>query len=161
MNDETRFLVDENLLGLVKWLRMMGVDAAVVMGASDDDLLAKAQAENRVLLTKDRRFYERIPGHLRYFVSKEIPKEQLLEVLERFGTPSEDEELTRCFNCNTPIEEVDKESIRDLVDAKTFHLYDKFYQCPTCKKIYWEGSHYHKMQKEIAQLKADLNRHRS
>jgi Mut7-C RNAse domain len=51
-----RLLCDEMLKGVGRWLRAAGYDVATVDdGAHDDDLLARAAAENRLLLTCDRR----------------------------------------------------------------------------------------------------------
>jgi uncharacterized protein len=50
-----RLLCDEMLTGIGRWLRAAGYDTAIAAsGASDDDLLAQARAEGRVLLTCDR-----------------------------------------------------------------------------------------------------------
>lgn len=147
----TNFLVDENLLGLLRRLRMMGYDSTSMLQASDQDIQNTAEIENRIILTRDRRFFEKLPHGHAYFVESEIPKEQLREVLQKF--PLHDEEpLSRCFECNAPIQKIDKESVRNKVDAKTFNIYADFYECPSCNKIYWEGSHFKKMQKEIQTL---------
>ncbi|WP_413944155.1 Mut7-C RNAse domain-containing protein [Bdellovibrio sp. HCB-162] len=153
MNDEIQFLVDENLLGLVRQLRMMGVDAASYKSLSDDELLTISEKENRILLTKDRRLFHRIPEGRGYLVQSEPPEEQLLEVLKHFSIGESDEALARCFECNTLIEEVPKESVRDRVDAKTFAIYDVFYECPTCHRIYWEGSHFEKLLKKVERIR--------
>ena len=51
-----RPLCDEMLKGIGRWLRAAGYDVAIVDdGVHDDDLLARACAENRLLLTCDRR----------------------------------------------------------------------------------------------------------
>lgn len=156
MNEQKPFIVDENLLGLVKRLRMMGVDTIDLPGATDDELLAKANEQNRLILTKDRRFFQRIPQGRAYFVTSATPDEQLFEVLRQYPLLEADDPLSRCFRCNSLIEEIPKESVVGRVDAKTFGLYDKFYECPTCRQIYWEGSHFKKMQDKIQKIKKSL-----
>ncbi|MFS4461064.1 DUF5615 family PIN-like protein [Bdellovibrio sp. HCB2-146] len=147
----TKFLVDENLLGLLRRLRMMGYDSTSMQGASDRDIQTSAEQERRIILTRDRKFFEKLPAEDVYYVKSELPKEQLREVLKQF--PLQDEvPLSRCFECNAPIRSVEKETVRDKVDAKTFNLYVDFYECPSCQKIYWEGSHFQKMQREIESL---------
>jgi uncharacterized protein len=57
---ELRLLCDEMLKGIGRWLRAAGYDAAIAdESARDDELLARAGAENRVLLTCDRRLAAR------------------------------------------------------------------------------------------------------
>lgn len=148
-----KFLVDENLLGLLRRLRIMGEDSISLMGASDDDVYFAALEQDRHILTKDRRFFSKLSSENEYFVKSETPKEQLAEVLMHFSEWREDEPLSRCLSCNTLIEKVDKESVRTRVDEKTFRLYDAFYECPTCHRIYWEGSHFEKLQKEVEDIK--------
>lgn len=156
MNRKIKFIVDENLLGLLKKLRMMGIDSVALMGVPDSEIHVKALSQDRIILTKDRRFFSRLSPETAYFVNGELPKEQLLEVLEHFPECQKVEPLSRCFICNTAIENVDKESVKNRVDAKTFQIYDKFYECPECHKIYWEGSHFEKLQREVQDIKTQL-----
>src|SRR3954447_7389254 len=51
---EVRFLVDENAARIVRWLRLMGYDTSYLPGVADAVLVARARAEQRVLLTRDR-----------------------------------------------------------------------------------------------------------
>lgn len=62
MNRSIRYLVDEHVAKAVATgLRKRGIDAitiaeASLLGAEDEDLLAFAQEENRVMVTQDRDF---------------------------------------------------------------------------------------------------------
>jgi uncharacterized protein with PIN domain len=50
-----RLLCDEMLKGIGRWLRAAGYDTAIARdGTADDELLARARAEDRILLTCDR-----------------------------------------------------------------------------------------------------------
>lgn len=158
MSNPLRFFVDENLLGLVKRLRMMGVDAYTLPGASDDIILQIAQEQDRIILTKDRHFFHRIGKVRGFFVYAVEPREQLLEVLENFPLEGDDEALSRCFQCNTPIQEIPKQDVQGRVDEKTYGLYENFYECPSCRRIYWEGSHFEKMVKEVDKVRRALSK---
>ena len=48
-----RLLVDAMLGRLARWLRLMGYDAVYWRDGSDDALIAAAQAEGRLILTRD------------------------------------------------------------------------------------------------------------
>ena len=143
-----KFLVDENLLGLSRLLRMMGADAATMKGASDADLLSLAQREQRILLTQDRRFYNSAPSGRSHLVLAKSPRDQLIEVLTLFPLSNETS-LTRCLECNDFLQKTPKEILQGRIDENTYRIYDIFYECPSCHRIYWEGSHYHKLQKEV------------
>lgn len=153
MNEKHTFLVDENLLGLVRWLRMMGFDAASFKALSDDELLKIAYHQKRILLTKDRLFFARMPENLGYLVQSEEPEDQLVEVLKHYRIMPDENVLSRCFKCNTPIEEIDRDKVKDKVDAKTFSIYQSFFWCPHCQKVYWEGSHFSKMQNKVEEVR--------
>lgn len=57
--DERRFLCDEMPVGLGRWLRIAGHDAAIAeRGRNDRALVEQAHAEDRILLTRDRRLVE-------------------------------------------------------------------------------------------------------
>src|SRR5215471_432272 len=51
---DARFVLDVHLGTLARRLRLTGVDAAYANDRDDDDLIAQANAEERVLLTQDR-----------------------------------------------------------------------------------------------------------
>lgn len=156
MKEKIKFLVDENLLGLLKKLRMMGVDSLSLTGTSDIDIQLTALAQSRVILTKDRRFFNKLGDKGAYFVRGGLPKEQLLEVLGRFPECIDEEPLSRCLKCNTLIKEVEKDSVKFRVDEKTFGIYETFYECPKCHHIYWEGSHFVKLQNEVQDIRNQL-----
>jgi Mut7-C RNAse domain len=59
MTQDLRFLCDEMLAGLGRWLRIAGYDTAIAdCGRRDRDLVEQAHAEQRILLTRDRRLVE-------------------------------------------------------------------------------------------------------
>jgi len=60
-----KFLVDENLgFSITKWLCQNGFDATSIIvdspGISDDEVLNKAFSENRILITNDKDFGEKV-----------------------------------------------------------------------------------------------------
>ena len=54
-----KFLADAMLGKLTRWLRMLGQDVEYSTKLSDDELLASAKAEGRILLTRDFELYQR------------------------------------------------------------------------------------------------------
>ena len=49
--------------------------------------------------------------------------------------------MTRCIECNVCLVEAKKEDIEPLVPEYIYHHHDTFKTCPSCRKVYWEGSH--------------------
>jgi len=59
------------------------------------------------------------------------------------------------MHCNGELQPVEKKQIETQLPPKTGKYYNEFSQCPQCKKIYWKGSHYLKLQAMIDRIKKD------
>jgi uncharacterized protein with PIN domain len=47
------------------------------------------------------------------------------------------------------LEPVSKEAVLDRLEPLTRLYFDEFRMCPSCRQIYWKGSHYERMQRLI------------
>ena len=147
-----RFVLDVHLGRLAAYLRMVGFDS-LYRNDYDDPTLANISAdEQRILLTCDRLLLMRNQVTRGYFVRSRQPKQQLLEVITRFDLFDSQKPFTRCMHCNGITQPVDKQEIESHLLPETKKYYDEFFQCQSCNKIYWKGSHYLKMQKLINRL---------
>jgi uncharacterized protein with PIN domain len=137
-----RFLVDQMLGRLRMWLRICGLDAAGTHDQADSELVRRATAEQRVLLTRDRALAD-VPGVCVHYVKATRGLEQLQEVVAAFGLVLRRSQLTsRCTKCNVPVEKIDKMAFVDRVPASVLGRYDHFTVCRVCNRIYWPGEHY-------------------
>jgi uncharacterized protein with PIN domain len=80
------------------------------------------------------------------------PLEQLIEVLQRYDLAKRIKPFHRCLRCNHPLETVAKEAVFDRLEPLTKLYFDEFQICPSCKQIYWKGSHYEQMERLIERL---------
>jgi hypothetical protein len=133
------FLLDVGLGTLARRLRLLGVDAAWSADADDADLVTRATAEGRVLLTQDRGLLMRRALARGALVRGSGADEQLADVLDRFAP--EIEPLTRCTACGSRLETVAKEEIADRLPPGTRRTYDEFSRCTVCGRLYWAGAH--------------------
>lgn len=136
------FIVDENVGRLAMLLRLAGFDAAYDRAWGDSLIAETAQAQGRLVLTRDRALLKRsciVHGRL---VRSQEPREQLREVLGLFGLAPGPARFTRCLRCNMPLEPVDKDVILDRLEPKTRLYHHVFHRCPGCDRIYWPGSHH-------------------
>lgn len=150
----TRFVLDAHLGRLAAYLRMLGFDTLYRNDYDDPELAETSANEHRILLTCDRRLLMRKQITHGYFVRERQPKQQLLEILNRFDLYNNLQPFTRCMYCNGTTQPVNKQEIEAQLLPKTIKYYDEFYQCETCNKIYWKGSHYLKMKEMIKEIKA-------
>ena len=148
-----RFVLDVHLGRLAAYLRMLGFDTLYRNDYDDPTLANISTDEHRTLLTCDRQLLMRKQITHGYFVRARQPREQLLEILAHFDLYDEQKPFARCIHCNGKIKPVDKQEIEGQLLAKTKKYYNNFFQCKECKKIYWKGSHYLKMQAMINHIK--------
>jgi uncharacterized protein with PIN domain len=146
---EPRFLLDCHLGRLTAHLRMLGFDCLYQNDFDDSTMAETAAAQERILLTRDRRLLMRKIILHGYCLRSLDPLEQLTEVIERFGLGDKIKPFHRCLRCNHPLEPVEKEKILDRLEPLTRKYYYEFHLCPACGQIYWKGSHFERMQELI------------
>ena len=145
-----KLLLDGMLGRLAKWLRLLGYDTAYFPDLDDHELVRLARAEGRVLLTRDRELTRR-RGLSCLFVENDELEEQLLQVIFELHLETE-RPFSRCPVCNTPLQEVEKSSVKGRVPPYVFRTKEHFSLCPECDRIYWRGTHWARMREEIAQI---------
>ncbi len=145
-----RFLVDGTAGSLARWLRLLGFDAACSGTAADYRLVHRARAEGRVLVTR-RRAAAALPWAEAVLLQSDKLDEQLRQIAA--GFPPQDPPLTRCSTCNTPLEDVERESVRGHVPPYVFRTARSFSRCPRCLHIYWPGTHYREIKARWDELR--------
>ena len=143
------FVVDVNLGRLARLLRLLGFDALFSNAYADDEIVAIAEAQGRIVLTRDRRLLHAKAVTHGYWVRSVWPRRQVDEVVRRFDLAGQIRPFSRCADCNERIEPVAKEAIADRLEPKTKKYYETFYRCPSCGKVYWEGSHVGKLRERF------------
>lgn len=137
---DMRFLVDAPLGGLAKWLRFCGFDAALRPLAGRAAKLPPPQPDTFLLtlqksLTKLNR--EDILA-----LDAATPETQLQEVLRRLNLSRRQlNPMSRCVRCNEPLTQVAREAAAGRVPEHVWHTQSEFWECPSCRRLYWPGSH--------------------
>ncbi len=154
-----RFALDCHLGRLARYLRQFGFDT-FYENTIDDARLAEISAQQkRIVLTRDRALLKRKIIDHGYFVRATDPMVQFHEVMRRFDLYKLIEPFGRCTKCNGELVAVSKADIIDQLQPMTRRHYDRFWQCHNCGQIYWEGSHYHRMQQTTDQVIATASAH--
>ena len=105
-----------------------------------------------VLLPGLRKQQHRVIDH-GYFVREVRPRFQVKEVLARFDLYRLVKPFSRCTRCNGELRDVDKAEVIDRLEPKTKKYFDVFKLCAGCQQIYWQGSHYERSKKLIAEFR--------
>lgn len=135
---------------LAKWLRILGYDTLYDPALDDHQLVRLARAENRVLLTRDRQLARR-RGVRILLVAGEHLDDQIREVLVDLQL-APDRSFSRCPVCNELLEIMDHAAAQAKVPAYVAQTQESFKHCPSCRRIYWRGTHWQQMDKRLAQL---------
>jgi len=149
-----KFLCDQMLGTLAKWLRLMGFDTFYVNSEiTDDEILDIAKDKERIIISRDKELIIRgKKENLKVVETKTTDlDEQLKQVLDIIDI-NEDLILSRCSICNTPLETIERNKVTDKVPKKVFENNNRFWFCKKCNKYYWMGSHYNKILDKIHRL---------
>ena len=150
-----KFMCDQMLGSLAKWLRILGFDTYFANNKmTDNELLNIAFKENRVLISRDKELI--IRGNKKKIktielISKNLD-DQLRDVFKNFKINYKNI-LSRCILCNTLLINIKKNMIKDKVPELIFENNEKFWFCKKCDKVYWTGSHYDKIKLKINEIK--------
>jgi uncharacterized protein with PIN domain len=152
------FIVDSNAGKLARWLRMMGYDTLFFNDIEDGRLVDMAMKEGRVVVTRDTQIAKRrvaINGNLRVILSREDdPKLQLLQVMKELNLDCRERQFTRCLECNRRLAPRSKEEVKDLVPPYVFSTQTQYMQCPSCSRVYWQGTHWQRMKRALEEITA-------
>ena len=163
MPDELKFLADDTVGKLARWLRIIGLDVASAGRVDDNRLMRKALEEDRVLLTRHAAFLDRITdpalkprrAELRWIVLRSpLYLDQIDQVLDENGLCVDEARLfTRCLVCNSPLEPAAKEDVAGEVPEFTYAIQRDYARCRTCNKIFWKGTHTDRILAKLRQLR--------
>jgi uncharacterized protein with PIN domain len=148
------FWCDAGLGGLARWLRAAGCEAEWRAGIADDELLREAQKSAATVLTTDSLMMERRvirDGVVRAFWLPPTLKvaEQLRLVFREFGLRAGE---PRCMECGGELQRAEKESLRDRIPPRTYRWLDEYFLCSRCGKLFWRGTHWEKIGRELKKI---------
>jgi uncharacterized protein with PIN domain len=146
-----RFLCDEMLMRLARLLRAAGYDTYLARdGQSDAELLALAKAENRVLLTRDRRLAAAahpravmVEGRGAHAEAENLAA--LLPIDWRYAP------FSRCVVDNTPLRDATAAEVAAMPEAARARP-GPFCACEACGRLYWPGSHAKRLSERLDSL---------
>ena len=134
-----RFLLDVHLGALARRMRLVGLDTSYRNDLDDDVLMALANSDRRVLLTRDRGLLRRRRLWFGAYVRGDRADSQLADMLDRFAPPLAP--WTRCVACNGLVVPVPKDEVSRRLLPGTRRTYQDFSRCQACGRVYWRGAH--------------------
>jgi uncharacterized protein len=151
--DPPCFVADVHLGTLARNLRLLGFDTVYENSYDDKTIVSIACKENRIVLTRDVGLLKHKAIEMGYWLRSQQMQAQLAEVVRYYQLQNKLQPFVRCMVCNGRIEPVEKEALQQLLPHKTLLYFNEFFQCTSCRKVYWKGSHYQKMLQLLNQVK--------
>jgi len=149
-----RFVADAHLGGLARFLRMLGFDTLHRNAFDDEEIRRLADADGRIVLTRDRELLKCREIARGAYVRALKPEAQLREVAARYGLAALARPFTLCLSCNLPLKAVDRAAVAGRVPPTVCALHERFVRCPGCDGVFWPGSHYERM---LSALRSSLS----
>jgi len=137
-----RWLVDEMLGRLARFLRILGYDTVYARGIPDEEIRQRALSEGRTLITRDGPLAARTSGAI-VLVSTDLAG-QLRELWAIRPELSRVPRFDRCTRCNGSLVPVEQAAARER--GVPVHVLETaapgtVYGCSDCGQMYWEGTH--------------------
>jgi len=139
---EVKFIADNNVGKLARWLRLMGYDTLLFRQKDDNQMIQRALSEGRVVLTKDAQFMKRrlvTSGKLKAIhIKQDDPELQVQQVAKTLKLDYHFKPFSLCLECNHALIPRGKEEVQT-----------QYMECPACRRIYWPGTHWQSMVKKL------------
>lgn len=146
---------------LAKKLRILGYDSKYFSSIEDDKLILIAKNEKRIILTKDEQLTKKAEKQEIEFIliRGSDESEQIMQINAKvnLGIFVTDTNNSRCILCNGNLQPVEKYRIIGKIPEGVLEREKKFWMCDSCKKIYWEGTHFKKLQEFVMKLNDRMN----
>lgn len=150
---EHRFIADCMLGKLARWLRIIGCDTEYFPAIADADLVERAERTGRMILTRDTLLIRRRKARTNhFFINHDHFRDQLRQVVHAFSLDPFARFLSRCIECNTLLDPTEKTAVADRVPPYVLMTRECFSTCPSCRRVYWEGTQRERMVGELQDI---------
>ncbi len=143
-----KFILENNLSRIAKWLRFLGHEVRVLKGEVKLGKLAKF--EGFVFITTSRRWFDTLEdrGFQVFLVPREDWKLQLCMVIKHFDLEPA-LRLDLCAYCGHSLERVRKEDFKDRIPPTAYESAYDFTYCHECDALFWKGTHFEGMKRTL------------
>ena len=154
-SQQLKFLCDEMLVGLARWLRAAGYDTRVSASSQNDrDILDLAIKEHRLLITRDHKLSEfRNAWDTVIWLDCNNIDVCVKELSQKLPIDWMLAPFSRCMRCNTLLIKAGPADL-SRVPLESQKLADPLMYCPSCDKVYWQGSHVERMLNKLQEWEA-------
>jgi uncharacterized protein with PIN domain len=152
--DPSRFVADINIRDVVKTMRSLGLDVLEDPTLSAKEIIDISLKDGRIILSGSRQLLKRKRVAYGIFIRRDHREAQIQRIIKMLSLKSHCSPFTRCFLCNTNLEKVSKESVWKRIPPRTRRRCNTFARCPSCDRLYWNGTHYQKIRAKVDRILA-------
>ena len=146
------FLCDAHLGATARLLRMAGFDTAYDNNYADAAIEALAHEEDWIVLSRDRELLKRRGIRRGAFIRAREPQAQMREIVTRLRLADVAKPFSRCLECNVLLRMLSQEEASASVPPRVRERQRLFSTCDVCRRIYWPGSHWARMNAVLADM---------
>lgn len=151
-NEAPKFLVDENLQRLARWLRAAGYDTVIAHGTEASYyLLRQAIDEGRLLLCMDNELAQhRSAQDTVILLEGDSIDEHARQISNSATINWTHKPFTRCLVCNSALGDAGR-TLGDETES------DDAYYCSHCNQVFWDDSHVNRMRSHLSEWHQKFN----
>lgn len=150
------FIIDAMLGNLAKKLRVLGYDSKYFSSIEDEKVIAIAENEKRIIVSKDEELTriaeKKNISSVLIRGNDEIEQIAQIDLKVKFDKFSLNSDTSRCIECNGNLQQIEKYRVIGKVPEGVLQREERFWMCSSCKKVYWEGTHFEKLQEFVDRL---------
>jgi uncharacterized protein with PIN domain len=151
---EPRSVAAGHLGALARHLRLLGFDTRGRNDLTDAELADLTTRERRTLLTRDVELLKRRAVVRGQWLRDCDPERQLAEVVAALDLRRAMRPFSRCLICNGRLAPVPRATVAGLVPPRVYRRFRAFIRCRNCRRLYWRGTHFERLQRLVAQVRA-------
>lgn len=146
-----KFLLENHLKKTGQWLRFLGQEVIILEKALTQETIERYRDHTFVLTSRKFQPYLRANNIEFVVVPLTDWQDQLALLIRRYKLPTE-LELSLCPTCGSQVCNVDIQTVRNRIPPESLKHIDKATLCLRCDKIYWIGSHPHRMKNQLEKI---------
>jgi len=147
-----KFILTKELGRLARWLRILGFDVTYYDSNNLGTLIIEALREERIIVTRRKSKIDELEKKTVVIAYDDV-KGQLRQLIEKLNLQIDKGRMfTRCVICNQILVEAKKEEMKNRVPEYVFKTQKDFMACPSCQRVYWQGSHWGNINKILEDI---------
>ncbi len=151
---DPEFIADSHLGKLARHLRLLGFDTLYKKDFHDREIVALAVEQGRIVLSRDIGLLKNKAVKSGRWIRATQSEQQVHECVKYFCLAGRIRPFRLCRECNGHIRPIAKSEANGHIPQRIIVSRSRFFRCFSCARIYWQGSHYEKLQAFVKKVRS-------